>query len=93
METEALEERGQIEDEVVAWVSDEIASDRFVFLSRVTKKLRKAREEAKLAPFETLITKLTQRLQFSILQKENWNAARRYYMLLDAVGRLPQTAP
>ena len=82
----------EVENRLTDWMDKEIATDRYDFFHKLVKKLKKAREKDGLAPYEGLVKKLTDKLKVAAVHDENWNAARMYYQLLEALGRLPQTA-
>jgi len=94
--TEATAIRNEMvdeEDKLAEWIDDEITLDDFTFLDKIVGRLRVVKEkEGNFAPYEGLIGKLKAKLAIPMVHDKNWNAARKYYQLLEVLGRLPNTA-
>ena len=86
---EILQEMDEVESHCIVLLDEELALDRFKVLDKLIAKLGNVYEEGDLAPYEGLIEKLKNKLSTSSIYDENWNASRKYYQLLEAIGRLP----
>ncbi len=84
-----LDEMDKIEGYCVEHLDDEIKLDRFDILDKLVEKLGKLQKEGELTPYEGVIEKIIAKLQTTAVYDNNWNASRKYYQLLKAIGRLP----
>ena len=79
----------ETEEAVLAVIDDELQVGSFKVLDMLTSKLAEAYERSALGPYEDLIKKVKQKLQFETVQNDDWVIARKYYQLLQAIARAP----
>ena len=79
----------ETEEAVLAVIDDELQVGSFKVLDMLTSKLAEAYERSALGPYEDLIKKVKQKLQFETVQNDDWVIARKYYQLLHAIARAP----
>ncbi|MBI4870615.1 MAG: hypothetical protein HY814_03515 [Candidatus Riflebacteria bacterium] len=81
-----VELRDRIADKLVGLVVDESERQQFGTFDLIVGALqaRKAQGES-LEPFAGLVKEIQSRLQFLVLQQEDWNASRKYYQLKQVV--------
>ena len=90
---EATREKiAKTEEAILSVIDDELQAGSFKVLDMLTEKLAEAYERSALGPYEELIKKVKQKLQFETVQNEDWVVARKYYQLLHAIARTPDEA-
>ena len=77
------------EDAMLAVIDEELQVGSFKVLDMLTEKLAEAYERSALGPYEALIQRVKQKLQFETVQNDDWVVARKYYQLLHAIARTP----
>jgi len=82
----------KVENFCVEFIDDEIALDRYTIFDKLVERLGKEHSNGTLAPFEGVIEKLREKLLIPAVHDDNWNAARKWYQLQKAIGRLPAAA-
>lgn len=81
-----------VEEKLIGRVKECIETDSYSFFDALAVKLGKmdADERAVLGDF---VATIKHTLQWAVLQNDNWNAARKYYQLLRAIGEDAQGRP
>jgi hypothetical protein len=89
LQNKLLSELNDTEEKTVLFLKEEILLDRYSTFEIFIKKLKVAKKQGKLQYYRGLITKAKAQLSTSAIYDENWNAARYYYQLLEAIGEFP----
>jgi hypothetical protein len=89
---DVLDRMDRAEDGLLEVVDAELSNEQYDVLDATVARLGALTRQGALAPYEGLVAKLRVRLQAATMRGENWNAARKYWQLMAAVGRLPSAA-
>ena len=84
-----IDELEETEIATIKFLKDEIAMDRYSAFNVFIKKMKEAKDNGELHYYDELLLKARHQLSISAVHDENWNAARYYYQLLQAIDQLP----
>lgn len=85
MDTDLDEAIAAVETKLLDRVKECVETDSYAFFDALVAKLGKMDPEEK-AVLREFLASVKDHLMWAVLQEENWNAARKYYQLLHALG-------